>query len=108
MRSAISILLVLLSISLLIQNTCPQGRAGKSTVAASCGHCPMKQAHQPTPAAGKPVIVSHSPVHLPMYVLDIPNTRPSFRLAAIAIPQPVIPNTYKNTAPDEFLQPPRA
>jgi len=108
MRYTVYIILPLLVIALLIQNTCPKGFAGKSTVTASCSHCPLKQAHKPVAESGKPGITSHAPVHLPMYVLDLPDTQPAFRLMAAASPQPAIPNTYKNTAPDELLQPPRA
>ncbi len=108
MRDAVSAVIALLIFSLLIQNTCPHGFAGKSAVAASCSHCPMKGSHHQAPGSGKLSIFSHSTAHLPMYVLDLPNTRPIFRLAAIALPRPVVLNTYKNTAPDELLQPPRA
>ena len=107
MKYGISIILFLLVFALLVQNTCPQGFAGKSTVAASCSHCPQKQTHRL--AEGNTLSsISQGPAHLPMYVLDIPIARPIFRLVAAASPQPVIPNTYKNTAPDELLHPPRA
>ncbi len=108
MKSRVLTVILLLIVALLIQNTCPRGFAGKSTVASACSHCPHKQEHQPAPDSGKVSIASHSTAHTPMFVLDIPNTHPAFRLAAVAIPQPVIPNTYKNTAPDELLQPPRS
>jgi hypothetical protein len=108
MRYAIYSILSLLIIALCIQNTCPRGSVGKSTVAASCSHCPQKQAHQASRDSDGPGIASHSTPHVPLYVLDLPNTQPTFRLTAIACPQPVIPNTYKNTDPDELLQPPRA
>jgi hypothetical protein len=108
MRYKIYIILLLLIVALLIQNTCPQGFAGKSTVAASCSHCPQKQAHTPVSESDTLGSISHAPAHLPMYVLDIPNTQPTFRLIATASSQPVIPNIYTNTAPDERLHPPRA
>jgi hypothetical protein len=109
MRGSFKLIILLLAFGLLVQNTCPHGFAGKSSVAAStCSHCKYKQGHQPAPDSGKASISSHSTTHPPMFVLDTPNTQPTFRLAAIAIPQPIIPNTYKNTAPDELLQPPRA
>jgi len=95
-------------LALLIQNTCPQGFAGKSTVASNCSHCPQRQEHKPATEGGTLNSISPAPAHLPMYILDIPNTQPTFRLVAVAINQPVIPNTYKNTAPDELLHPPRA
>jgi hypothetical protein len=108
MTRGMTSLIFLLVAALFIQNTCPHGFAGKSTVAASCSHCPHK--HTETQAMeGKAFSsISPAPVHLPMYVLDIPDTKPVFRLEATTSPQPAIPNTYKNTATDELLQPPRA
>ena len=108
MRHRISIVLFLLIFALLVQNTCPQGFAGKSAVAASCSHCPQKQMHKPATEGDTLSSISHAPAHLPMYVLDIPNTQPTFRLIMTASSQPVIPNIYTNTAPDELLRPPRA
>jgi hypothetical protein len=108
MKHQISIVLFLLIFALLVQNTCPQGFAGKSTVAASCSHCPHKQAHKPAMEGNTISSISQAPAHLPMYVLASPNTQPTFRLVAIASLQPILPNTYKNTAPDELLHPPRA
>lgn len=104
----IQIILLLLVFALLVQNTCPHGFAGKSTVAATCSHCPWKQMHNPPTETEQLSFASHPTAHLPIYVLDMPNTQPAFRLSAIASPQPVIPNTYKNATPDELLHPPRA
>ena len=108
MKYRISLLVFLLAIALLIQNTCPHGYAGKSTVASACSHCPQKQVHKKVPEGTALSGVSQAPAHLPLFVLDIRTTRPVFRLAAVAIPQPVIRNPCKNTASDELLQPPRA
>ncbi len=98
----------LLVFALLIQNTCPHGFAGKSSVASSCSHCPQKQAHKQVFKGAAFSSISRVTAHPPLFVLDIPDTRPSFRLAALITPQPAIPNTYKDTAPKELLQPPRA
>jgi hypothetical protein len=108
MQYKVYILLCLLIFALLIQNTCPHGFAGKSAISASCSHCLHKQPQVLIMAGTVFGSVSHAPHHLPMYVLDIPNTQPVFRLAAMASTQPIIANSYKNTAPDEILQPPRA
>jgi hypothetical protein len=110
MKPVTQSIILLLTLALLIQNTCPLGFAGKSTVASTCLHCPERQTHHPVPDGEgiKISIQSHSTAHLPIFVLDIPNTQTIFRFAVIAIPQPVMPNTYKNTAPDELLRPPRA
>jgi len=107
MRHRISILLFLLIFALLVQNTCPHGFAGKSTVASTCSHCPQKQTHKSATEGDRVSSISHAPAHLPMYVLDIPDTQPTFRLLMTASSPPVIPNIYTNTAPDELLHPPR-
>ncbi len=108
MRFRINIILLLLIFALLIQNTCPHGFAGKSTVALTCSHCPQKHAHKPPSEGTAFSSITKTPAHLPIFVLDMPNTQPTFRLAAIAIPQQIIPNTYTNATPDELLQPPRS
>lgn len=107
MRCRIYMLLSLLIIALLIQNTCPMGFAGKSTVASTCSHCPQKQSHKTFFQGSAFSSVTKAPAHLPMYVLDMPVTQPACRLAAVASPQPVIPYLYRSTAPAELLQPPR-
>ena len=109
MRRQTYIILSFLILALLIQNTCPQGSAGKSTVAASsasCSHCPNKQIHEPVTQGVKLSIKAHPSAHIPMYVLNIQTTKPTFQLAAILSPQPIITNAYKNAAPDELLHPP--
>jgi hypothetical protein len=53
-------------------------------------------------------IISNHLVHVPLFVLEMPNPQPSFRLVSIASPLPAIPNSYKNTLPDELLRPPHA
>lgn len=99
----------LLVFALLIQNTCPSGMAGKSTVAANCSHCPQKQMHTaPASPDGQVRIVSGQASPFPMYVLEMPHVQPVFQLAPIATPQPSIPNSYKDALPDELLRPPRA
>ncbi len=108
MRFQIIIILLPLIFALLIQNTCPHGFAGKSTVARTCSHCPHKKEQKAASGGIAFGSITKTPAHLPMFVLDVLNTQPTFRLAAMAIQQQVIPNSYTNTAPDELLQPPRA
>ena len=107
-KAAIATTIFLLAFALLIQNTCPKGFAGKSSLAAFCSRCPQEQAHRSAFEGATFSSIAKAPVHLPIYVLDIPSMQPAFRLSAISIPQPDITNTYKNTSPDELFQPPRA
>jgi hypothetical protein len=112
MNCRVLTVIFLLIVALLIQNTCPKGFAGKSTVvsASACSHCPHKHFNKPMPLNDRIVVAnaSDAQAHLPLFVLDTPDTKPAFLLEATASPQPAIPNTYKNTAPDGLLQPPRA
>lgn len=108
MRFKIYIIFSFLIIALLIQNTCPHGFAGKSSVAMSCSQCLQKQAHKAAFDATTLSSIAKAPAHLPMFVLDMPGTKPAFRFAVTTIPQPIIPNTYRNAAPKGLLQPPRA
>ena len=110
MKCSVLTVIFLLIVALLIQNTCPKGFAGKSTVASACSHCPHKQSHKPVSQGDRVVVASASDAHahLPLYVLDTPDTKPTFRLEATASSQLVIPTIYQNTAPDELLHPPRA
>jgi len=98
--------IALLIFALLIQNTCPHGFAGKSTVFASCSQCPHKQMLKAHPENGQLNIISKYLVHMPLFVLEMPNSRPTFQFLSAASSQPAIPNSYKNTFPDELLRPP--
>lgn len=108
MRISVYPILLLLITALFIQNTCPRGFSGKSTVVATCSHCPQKQMHRTITDGDNFSVISQPETRLPMYVLDLPGIQPAFRLASLASPRPVIPNTYKDTDPDELLQPPSA
>jgi len=98
--------IALLIFALLIQNTCPHGFAGKSTVLASCSHCPHKQTLTAYAESGQVSIIPNHLVHMPLFVLEIPHSQPTFELVSAASPQPVIRNRYKNTFPDGLLRPP--
>ena len=100
-------IILFLVFALLVQNTCPRGFAGRSTVFASCSHCPHKQMLK-SPVETRPGIISHGSVHLPLFVLEMPESQPALRLVSAPCPQPVIPNNYKNAFPDELLRPPQA
>ncbi len=108
MRFQTIIILLLLIFARLIQNTCPHGFAGKSTVVRTCSHCQHKKEHKAASEGIEFNSITKAPAHMPMFVLDVLNTQPTFQLAAMAIQQQVIPNSYTNTAPDEVLQPPRS
>ena len=98
----------ILVFALFVQNTCPFGAAGKSTVVKSCTNCPMH--HSLTvPVNGKKVIVSDSSsIHFPLYVFAVPKTIHTFQLDPIKSRRPVLSDNYKDISPDELLRPPQS
>jgi hypothetical protein len=108
MRHTLNTIISFLVFALLIQNTCPFGMAGKSTVAASCSHCTHKQVLTPPSLDGQATIVSDHASPFPLYVLAIPQPHPALRLMPAASPRSSIPNSYKDALPEEHLRPPRA
>jgi hypothetical protein len=98
----------LLVFALLIQNTCPHGFAGKTGLASTCGHCPLKKCFAATPP-GQNDIVSHSPsAHFPLFVFALPKTVHTFHLQPISFSRPILADSYRNALPDELLRLPRA
>jgi hypothetical protein len=108
MQHKLYTVIALLIFALLIQNTCPHGFAGRSMVLASCSHCPHKQMLKSQAEIGQLSVISTPLVHMPLFVLEMQNPHPAFRLMSVASLQPVMPNGYKNTLPDELLRPPHA
>ncbi len=100
--------IALLAFALLIQNTCPFGAAGKSTVAAVCDHCPLKHNFIVSTDGQKDLVSDPSPVHYPLYVFSVPKTVHTFQLSPIQSAQPLLADNYQDALPDELLRPPRA
>jgi hypothetical protein len=98
--------ILLLAFALLIQNTCPRGYAGKSTVIKGCNHCSLKQLHA-SPGHQKKISSSPSPVHHPLYVFSVPKTIHTLQLDLITSVRPVIADRYTDALPAELLRPPR-
>jgi len=101
-------IIFLLAIALLIQNTCPFGAAGKSTVAASCEHCPLKHGSSVSVDGQKNLVSGFSSVHFPLYVFAVPKTIHTFQLEPVTSARPVLADSYKDPLPDELLRPPRS
>ena len=102
------VIIFLLSFALLLQNTCPFGAAGKSSVAsASCKDCPFK--HRVVAQDGQQKLVSdYSSIHFPHYIFEVPETAPSFQITPIKSEDPVLASDYRDALPDELLRPPQA
>ena len=101
-------IIVALAVGLLIQNTCPQGYAGKSSVVPACSHCPLKQLHSSAPNAQNLITSDASSVHFPMFIFSIPKTIHTFNLVLAKSSKPVILARYQDALPHELLRPPQA
>jgi hypothetical protein len=108
MMRTLSPVIALLVFALLIQNTCPFGAAGKSTVAASCEHCPLKHHSLVSLDGQKNIVADASLVHFPVYVFAVLKTIHTFKLEPIKSAHPVLADSYTDALPDELLRPPRA
>jgi hypothetical protein len=108
MRGTLRSIIFLLTLALLVQNTCPHGFAGKTSVARTCANCPMKHHFTAPPEAQGKVLSGASSVHFPLYVLEAPKMIFTFRLYPIKSARPVLANGYTDVLPDELLRPPRA
>ncbi len=102
-------IIFLLAFALLIQNTCPHGYAGKSTVTSACAHCPLKHSLvAASPSVHTQLASDSSGIHFPMFVFSVPKTIHTFQLSPIETAQPVLIDRYKDALPDELLRPPQA
>ncbi len=102
------LIIIILAFALLIQNTCPHGFAGKTSVAATCKDCPMKRHNSVAPDVQKKITSASLPVHLPLFVFAVPKTIQTFQLSPITTARPVLIDPYKDALPDELLRPPQA
>ena len=101
-------LIVLLAFALLIQNTCPMGAAGKSTVVSACGQCALKYSGMAPPDGKKNLVTDSSSMHFPLYVFSVQKCMHTFQLVPIMFVRPLLANSYEDVLPHELLRPPRA
>lgn len=98
-----------LAFALLIQNTCPMGAAGKSTVVSICAGCALRHQMVVTASSGDILASDHSSSdHFPMFVFSVPKTIHTFELESIKSVRPLLANDYADAVPHELLRPPRA
>jgi hypothetical protein len=101
-------LIFILAFALLIQNTCPFGAAGKSSVAAMCGNCCLHH-HLIVSSDGQRNLASEDSLsHFPLYVFAVPKTIHTFKLYPVKSVQSALADHYVNISPHELLRPPRA
>ena len=103
-------LLFLLAFSLVVQNTCPYGFAGKTAFAAPYTHgCPFKKAHHGPPKDKASVDENMGKVFCASFVLSIPDVQAlSLRLQANASFFPMPFDNYKNPFKEPLIRPPAA
>lgn len=100
-------IIFLLTVALLIQNTCPLGAAGKTSLASSCTNCPLKHTSIAS-FGGQKEIVKELSIHFPLFVFAVPKTVHTFQLESITSKRPALANSYEDALPQELLRPPKA
>jgi hypothetical protein len=101
-------LLVILVFALLIQNTCPFGAAGKTTVAASCDHCPSKHGIIAASDAQNNLVSDSSVIHFPLFIFADPKAIHTFQFFFTKSERPIFSDNYTDALPDGLLRPPRS
>ena len=92
--------------ALFIQNTCPMGRAGKSSIVPSCGHCPLVR-HCLAALDGQIKIATAAPsVHYPLYLFTAADTGHVYQLEAVIRQEPLPALNHADTLPVELFKPP--
>ena len=76
-------IIFLLAFAFLIQNTCPDGFAGKTTLASACSHCPLKKCCVAPVHGQKNIVSDTSSAHFPLFVFAVPKTVHTFQLEPI-------------------------
>ena len=108
MKPKHSSIIFLLAFALLIQNTCPMGAAGKSSIAPTCPQCPLMHNISASSDHEQKLLSDLSSIHYPMFVFSVPKTIPVFQLASVKTARTILPNGYQDALPDELLRPPQA
>ncbi len=101
-------ILFLLAFALVIQNTCPFGAAGKTSLATACSHCPSKHSMAVSADGQNKLVSDSSSIHFPLYLFAVPKTIHTFRLELIKSKRLSLGSSYADALPNEFLRPPRA
>jgi hypothetical protein len=101
------LIVVLIVFALFVQNTCPHGFAGKTTVARTCGHCSLKEHHAASLDRQEGLTAGRTPVHYPFFVLSRPKPIQAYQRGPVASVEPGLTGRYTDALPAERLQPPR-
>lgn len=99
---------IFLILALMVQNTCPHGFAGKTTLAKTCGSCSNQTHNAPAQDGLKSVSDHPSPDHPPMYIFALPLIIRLMQSQAIETKLTLLEDSYQDVLPDEIRKPPRA
>ena len=100
-------IVVILAFSLLMQNTCPRGFAGKTAIAAVCGHCPLTQTIVPSHDEQKKFVSAKPSCHFPLFLFAVQDSIHTLQLEPVESAPPLLAESYADALPDELLRPPR-
>jgi hypothetical protein len=101
-------IILFLVFALFIQNTCPHGFAGKSSVVSSCAHCPFNQMHLVSPDQRDAIAAGSPSIHFPLFVFSVPHAITTLQPGPILSMAPPLAKSYEDALPDELLRPPQA
>ena len=108
MKAVALIISFVLALSLLVQNTCPKGYAGKTSVVRSCGHCPHKLDQTATKTVRIESAVKKQASHLPLFVLAVHEELAALKPAPVETAPAFLAANYRDAERYELLRPPHA
>ena len=91
----------------MIQNTCPRGYAGKTSLVSKCGHC-VSKITVTSSEIGMLSAAHQNHVILPMYAFVVPRVMPSFQTQRHHSSWTIRVEGYEDVMIGELLKPPRA
>ncbi len=112
MKTVALIVSFVLALSLLVQNTCPHGYAGKTSVIRACGHCPHKLDREAMKTVMQTVklepAVQKQASHPPLFVLAFQEKMHTLLPAPVQTAPAFLANRYQDAGLHELLRPPHA
>lgn len=106
----IKFLLLLLSLALVLQNTCPYGFAAKTAFVAPQTHdCPLKKDHHALSKEGDSVDGNSGKILFSAFVFSIPDVQTVILCSQVNVDYtPLSPDNYKNPFKEPSVKPPAA
>ncbi|MDH4163918.1 MAG: hypothetical protein OEW15_14700 [Nitrospirota bacterium] len=98
-----------LALSLMLQNTCPFGAAGKSSVVSKCEGCPLRRlCHRPVPTAPGPMLSGSTTHRFPQFLFTAARLCPGIQVSAVKALASFLAVHFAEAHPAEILKPPSA